>query len=380
MTLPKPFPLRVLIITSSAGTAHDSAAYALQQWIQQSRPGTEVLVEHLLENASLVMRLGVAFYNWIQKRAPWLMQGYWRLAEWEDLIKPGTVIFGGAYTARLLRRFQPNVLIATHPHLNRGHFDLAKRVLGPQLRCITCCTELDGGFGFSRNWISLACDRFWTLTPQVDRHVARQRVWRRLPAERLQCLGPLLYPAFHHGPTAPAEATAGLPVLVLGSGANGANNHTALLELLLPLAGRLRVVALCGRRESARRALLAWGQAHPQLELEVRGFQDAAAMAELYRRAWAVVARPGARTATEALVMGCPLIFNRYGSTMPQELLATRYFAARGLDTSVRSPRQLVRVVRQWLDDPDAYAALRQRYADQRLRCHPHQVLQGLLD
>ncbi|MCP9881023.1 hypothetical protein KBY65_00815 [Cyanobium sp. Alchichica 3B3-8F6] len=237
MTLPKPVPLRVLIITSSAGTAHDSAAYALQQWIQQSRPETEVLVEHLLKNASVMMRLGVSFYNWIQKRAPWLMQGYWRLAEWEDLIKPRTVIFGRAYTARLLRRFRPDVLIATHPHLNRGHFDLAKRVLGPQLRCITCCTELDGGFGFSRNWISLACDRFWTLTPEVDRHVAHQHVWRRLPAQRLQGLGPLLYPAFHQGPVAPAEPPAGLPVLVLGSGANGANNHTALLELLLPLAG-----------------------------------------------------------------------------------------------------------------------------------------------
>ncbi|MCP9881024.1 hypothetical protein KBY65_00820 [Cyanobium sp. Alchichica 3B3-8F6] len=112
----------------------------------------------------------------------------------------------------------------------------------------------------------------------------------------------------------------------------------------------------------------------------MRGFQDAAAMAELYRRAWAMVARPGARTATEALVMGCPLIFNRYGSTMPQELLAPRYFAARGLDTSVRSPGQLVTVVHQWLDDPEAYAARRRRFAAERLRCHPQQVLQGLLD
>ncbi len=371
---------RVLIITSSAGTAHDAAAYALRDWIAHDRPEVTVAVEHLLENASAVMRLGVALYNAIQTHAPWLMQAYWRLAECEDLIKPGTLLFGRAYTIGLLRRFRPDVLIATHPHLNRGHFDLAKRVLGPQLRCITCCTELDGGFGFSRNWISLACDRFWSLTPEVDHFVARQRVWRRLPVQRLRCLGPLLYPAFHRDPPAPPVLPSGLPLLVLGSGANGANNHTALLTLLLPLAGRLRVVALCGRREAARRALLHWAGAHPQLDLEVLGFQDAAAMANLYRRAWALVARPGARTATEALVMGCPLIFNRYGSTMPQELLAPRRFAALGLEHSVRSAQQLVALVRHWLDHPQVYGRLRQRCAARRLRCDPNAVLRGLLD
>jgi UDP-N-acetylglucosamine:LPS N-acetylglucosamine transferase len=375
-----PSPKRVLIITSSAGTAHDSAAYALQQWIGLTWPATVVQVEHLLENASVVMRCGVALYNWIQKQAPWLMQAYWRLAECEDLIKPGSVIFGRRYAVRLLKRFRPDVLIATHPHLNRGHFDLAKRVLGPQLRCITCCTELAGGFGFSRNWISLASDRFWTLTPEVDRHVAKQRVWRRFPAERLQCLGPLLYPAFHQGGPAPATLPPGLPLLMLASGANGANNHTAVLKVLLPLAGRVRVAALCGRRESARRFLLTWRQKHPELELEVLGFQEAAAMAHLLRSAWAVVARPGARTATEALVIGCPLIFNCWGSTMPQELLAVRYYAARGLNTPVRTPERLAALVSEWLDAPATYAAMRQRFQQHRLPSAPEAVLAGLLN
>ena len=36
-----------------------------------------------------------------------------------------------------------------------------------------------------------------------------------------------------------------LPLLVLGAGANGANNHVRLLEMLLPLAGRVRVGGTC---------------------------------------------------------------------------------------------------------------------------------------
>jgi len=194
------------------------------------------------------------------------------------------------------------------------------------LRCITCCTELDGGFGFSRNWVSRRADRFWTLTPALEPELRR----RRYPAERIRCLGPLLYEPFHRGP-APEQLPPGLPLLVLGTGANGANNHPQLLRQLLPFAGRLQVVALCGRRPAAQQAVRAWMAEYPQLQVTPLGFQGPEAMAALYRQAWAVVSRPGARTATEALVMACPLIFNRYGLTMPQELLAPRYFAARGL-------------------------------------------------
>jgi processive 1,2-diacylglycerol beta-glucosyltransferase len=372
--------MRVLIFTSSGGTAHDAAAYALRDWLRLRRPATEVLVEHVLENASPVTRGGVELYNWIQRRQPWLHQLYWRLVEFEDLVKPGRPLFGRRYVIVLLRRFRPDVVISTHPHINRGHFDLAKRVLGPQLRCITCNTELDGGFGFSRNWVCSAADQHWTQTPQASAEVCRRR-WSmaRYPAERVRCLGPLLYPAFHGGARASAQPP-GRPRLVLASGANGANNHIPLLEQMLPYADRLELVALCGRRDDVRRELQRWADQHPQLSLEVLGFQGPEQMAELYRSAWAHVARPGARTATEALFMGCPLIFNRMGSTMPQESLAVRYFQRRQLATSIRSPRELHQVVGGWLKAPERYAEWRQRYRDHRLTSDPDAILASLFD
>lgn len=365
--------MRVLIFTSSSGTAHDAAADALRDWFALRSPETVVMVESVLENAHPLIRGAVELYNWIQKHAPWLHQLYWRLLELEDSLKPGTVVLGRRYVSALLRRFQPDLLISTHPHTNRGHFDLAKRVLGPQLRCITCCTELDGGFGFSRNWVSRTADRIWTLTPEVDRELRR----RSYPAERLLSLGPLLHPPFHGAP-APEQLPEGLPLLVLGTGANGANNHRLLLEQLLPWAGRLQVVALCGRRPSAIAELRRWMADHPQLAVEPLGYQGPEAMADLYRRAWAMVSRPGARTATEALTIGCPLIFNRYGVTMPQELLAIRYYTDRGLDISIRSPQQLAAVVRRWLDDPAAYQALRSRTHQHRLSADPEATLTAL--
>ncbi len=369
--------MRVLIFTSSGGTAHDAAAYAIEAWLKRWDPDGEVLVEHVLENASVFTRAGVALYNWIQRHGPWMHQIYWRVVEFEDVTKPGTLLAGRFYVIRLLRRLQPDLLISTHPHINRGHFDLARRVC-PNLRCITCCTELDGGFGFSRNWLTRSADVFWTLTPEVSADV-RRRGYKRVP---VPALGPLFDPAFEEELARPERGISAdqLPLLVLGAGANGANNHIRLLDVLLPLAGRLRVVALCGRRQAALDQLRQWAEQHPQLSLKPLGFQGPAEMAQLYKQAWAMVARPGARTATEALAAGTVLIFNGFGMTMPQELLARRYFQARQIDCCIRKPQDLLGLCSRWLDHPERYQTLKAQVGRHPLVADREAIRSLLLD
>jgi UDP-N-acetylglucosamine:LPS N-acetylglucosamine transferase len=157
----------------------------------------------------------------------------------------------------------------------------------------------------------------------------------------------------------------------LGAGANGANNHCRLLEALRPFAGRLAVVALTGRRPAALEQVQVWAAAHPELAVQALGFQGPEQMVALYRRAWAMVARPGARTATEALLLGCPLVFNTFGTTMPQEWLARRYFRRRGLERSIDRPAQLATLVAAWLDQPKSYGDWRRLYQQHLLISDP---------
>lgn len=365
--------MRVLILTSRAGTAHQAAANALVAWFAAKEPGADVTVL-FHEDTCAYNDDATKLYNWIQTTAPWIHKIYWRILETEDVTKPGTVLIGRRHYVQVLRRCRPDLLLSTHPHTNRGHFDLAKRVVGHHLRCIVCCTEVDGGFGFTRNWVSRTADGFWALTEPVAAEVSR----RRFPPERIKVLGPLLPQAFHAGGPAPLTLP-GLPLLVLGSGSNGSGNHLELLEHLLPLAGQLEVVALCGRRWELRQAVQEWAERHPSVAVSALDFQGPEAMAALYRRSWAMVTRPGARTATEALMLGCPLIFHHLGGVMPQELLALRYFRERGLYTSIRYPRDLAAVLAAWLADPSSYQELRLRYRQSVLQSDPEKVMKYLL-
>ena len=96
--------------------------------------------EYLLKNASIFTRAGVALNNWIQRHIPWMHKSIGVL--WRCVTKQGTLLPGHFHVIRLLRRLKLDLLIST-PHINRSYFDLAQWVL-PGLRCLTCCTELDG--------------------------------------------------------------------------------------------------------------------------------------------------------------------------------------------------------------------------------------------
>ncbi|MCT0200211.1 hypothetical protein KQ313_11025 [Synechococcus sp. CS-1325] len=365
--------MRVLILTSRAGTAHQNAANALVSWFGIQVPHVDVTVL-FHEDTCAYNSDATNLYNWIQKKAPWLHKIYWRILETEDFTKPGTVLIGRGHFVEVLRRCLPDLLISTHPHTNRGHFDLAKRVVGPQLRCIVCCTEVDGGFGFTRNWVTRTADGFWAITEPVAAELRK----RLFPEQRIAVLGPLLQQPFHAGGAAPLTLP-GLPLLVLGSGANGSGNHLDLLEQLLPWGGQLEVVALCGHRKDLQNAVQHWAESHPGLAVTALDFQGPEAMAALYRRCWAMVSRPGARTATEALLLGCPLIFHHLGGCMPQELLALRYFRERGLATSIQRACDLAAVVGGWLADPARYQLLRLRYRQCALQADPERVMKYLL-
>jgi processive 1,2-diacylglycerol beta-glucosyltransferase len=95
--------------------------------------------------------------------------------------------------------------------------------------------------------------------------------------------------------------------------------------------------------------------AHPEIPLHAIEFTDR--MAELLRCVSAVVARPGTGTTSEAMLCGCPIIFNGLGGVMPQEMITVKFARAHGFARVLRRAVDLPALLEPLMNEPDTLTA-----------------------
>jgi UDP-N-acetylglucosamine:LPS N-acetylglucosamine transferase len=148
-----------------------------------------------------------------------------------------------------------------------------------------------------------------------------------MPEEKVYEAGLLLRPAFFEQPKAKADADflrkkwdldPKLPLLVLGTGANGVNRHLPVTIATRALGEVVQVVALCGENRKTMRWLESMGD-HSKVPLRPLPTIPAAEVAPLLRSATMLFARPGAGTTAEAIACGTPVLFDVSRGVMPQE-------------------------------------------------------------
>lgn len=363
-------PLRLLLLTSSTGYAHNAAVNAIKEW-GESLYGEQLIIkiEYILENSNPTYHKLVNLYNFIQRNVPWLHNLYWLILEFQEPIlqnpSPFGIFVGKKYWRELLLSFKPDVIISTHCQTNLGYFDVARQVLGESVKCVTYCTEIDGGWGFTHNWINPGVDIFWSQTQECT----QEAVNMGLNPKQIFTWGTLLNRYFYQPEPTDLEKRefvekklglhANRFTILLATGGAGANNHLKFLHYLLDFHKDIQVIALCGKNVKTKQELEYWKLKHPNFLLHALPFTDQMAM--LLQISSVVVARPGARTAIESLHCHCPMIFNLLGGVMPQERLALRYFRKRDIYYAVSNPSQIAPIIQKWLEYPDTYQGLKQR-------------------
>jgi processive 1,2-diacylglycerol beta-glucosyltransferase len=196
--------------------------------------------------------------------------------------------------------------------------------------------------------------------------------------------GFLLDPAFYAPPLNEAERRAILReryeldpdrfTLLLTTGAVGANNHLALLEMLKHSRLRPQVIAVCGRSTQVWQDVAAWIMAHPEVPVHAIEFTDR--MAELLQCASAVVARPGTGTTSEAVLCGCPILFNGLGGVMPQEMITVKFARAHGFARVLRRAADLPALLEPLMAAPETLAAARAAMLTARPSGTPRGILE----
>ncbi|MES1194750.1 MAG: glycosyltransferase, partial [Opitutus sp.] len=254
-----------------------------------------------------------------------------RFVELLGIINRRSVRFGRAYYEEVLREYRPHLVFSVHDCLNRGYFQLARKVLGAdKVRCATYCGEFSGGFGYSVNWVEPSADLYVSRTATARDYAVKIGMAR----ERTRVRGHLMQPR-QHTEILKAEARTAfieerlelrsdLFTVFLATGGNGTNNHLDLLPKLLPYADRVQAIVICGKNREAYNQLVHWRAEHPELNCFLDGYSDEVHL--LMQVSDAIVTRGGTTSCAKALHFGCPIIFNGIGGIMPQEELTVKFF------------------------------------------------------
>jgi processive 1,2-diacylglycerol beta-glucosyltransferase len=338
--------MKLWILSASTGGGHDMRAYALKDWWEER--GGEAEVYHPLENSFWAYRLGCHFYNVIQKKCPRFHFLYFFLLEILSMHRKAEFIFGKRRFTAALNRFSPHLVVSTHAHLNHGFFEIIRKEsnsVNPKF--IIYCGELADGIGYSRNWINSQVDLF--ASPYEEGCKAAQG--RGIPKEKCFAVGPLLRKPFyqtndHYDKVRlKYKLQESLPVYLLGTGANGVNQHLAIIRAFKKAAICAQIVALCGDGVGTLLKLKREGSSG-NLRLITLPKVGADEMVALLKISNWIFARPGAGLTTEAIVSGCPIIFDTSRGIMPQEYNSLNFWKKHAKEViSCTSARELVDVV-----------------------------------
>ncbi len=294
---------RVLLLTADIGEGHNAAARAIAERIDQAWPGTEVRILDVIARMAPGMTwLVQSAYRVTLDHAPVVYQCFydalWRHRWFAWLSKRFIAAWCGWRLWPRLRRFQPDVVVCTHP-FGAAAMDQLRRVHRLAVPTATYVTDF-------------APHPFWVFS-QIDAHFIMHDVSapdaHRLSARGLvRVAAPPISPVFQQCDQGAARDSLGLRsgafmVLVTG-GAWGVGTLAAAVAALLELGERIQVVAVCGRNQALRRRLEALGE--PRSRLVPLGFVGI--MPQLMAAADVVVTNAGGVTSLEAFASARPVL------------------------------------------------------------------------
>jgi processive 1,2-diacylglycerol beta-glucosyltransferase len=313
-----------------------------------------------------------------------LHKAFYTVIEGLSLLNRRTVMLGRLYYERVLREYRPHLVLSVHDCLNRGYFQLARRMLGPEkVRCATYCSEFSGGWGYSRNWVEPTVDLYFSRTPTASDFAIKLG----LPPARARVRGFLMQPRAYVEVFTPEtrryyrENVLGFKddrfTVFLATGMNGANNHLELLPAMVDHADRMQAIVVCGRNQHAYNELVHWRAQHPEFSCFIDSYSDVVHL--LMQASNAIVTRGGTTTCAKALHFRCPIVFNAFGGVMPQERLTVKYFQRAGAAEMVQNAAQFRALVDRWVADLDAYEQLRRQFLQLRYEEDPTLLIEELV-
>jgi len=338
-------PKKVLILMSDTGGGHRSAAQALAEGLEHIRPGEfdVQLLDFIADCTPFPLnRAGRLYRPAVDYSGP-LWGWFWRMNDGHRrmafLLKLSTP-WARSRLVQVLRRTMPQAIVSVHSLSN--HLALqAVRGLDRPIPVITLVTDL------VRAHASWFC-------PNVDLCIVPSDVVRQkglacgLSPQKIKVVGLPVSPKFGQelGGKSERKRKLGLkpdlPALLVVGGGEGMGKVFRIARAIAEARLPAQLLIVTGRNRSLRRRLerVDW-----EIPTTVFGFVDN--MPELMAASEVIVTKAGPATISEAIACGLPIIIS--GAIPYQEDLNIAYVVENGLGQFAEKPREVVNLLREWL-------------------------------
>ena len=325
--------MKVLILSASIGSGHTKAAESLQKVFGESAQVVDFMAKDISTLNWLTKKIYLAALRFIPDL-------YDRIYKFADGRKVGVSVrfLSSALMylpfARLFDKFQPDVVICTHP-FPEAAASLWKFLHAKSARNFLLATVLTD-YSLHEIWIYGEVDAYFVATEEMKYELANHC----RAGQKIFAAGIPIGAEFSSIKKIPHAVTT---ILIMGGGLGLGSIEETLLELD-KISKPLRIVVVAGLNENLTARLKRMKLSHP---LEVLGYVSD--VHRLMATADLLITKPGALTMTEAFAAGLPLILH---APIPgPEVLNAAYAVAHGAAISV-GDKKISAVVDELLNEP----------------------------
>ena len=325
--------MKILILSASIGSGHTKAAQSLQKIFGQSAQ----VVDFMAREISTLNWLTKKFYLAALKFIPDLYDRIYKFADGRKVgvsTRFATSALMYLPFARLLKKFQPDVVICTHP-FPEAAASLWKFLHAKSAENFFLATVLTD-YSLHEIWIYGEVDAYFVATEEMRREL----ISHCHAGQKIFATGIPIGSEFSAVKKISATRTT---ILIMGGGL-GLGSIEETLSELEKISLPLKIIVVAGQNEKLLARLKRLQIRH---ELEVLGFvsdvQNLMAAADL------LITKPGALTMSEAFAVGLPLILH---APIPgPEALNAAYAVSHGAAISV-GDKKISTVVSELLSEP----------------------------
>jgi processive 1,2-diacylglycerol beta-glucosyltransferase len=332
----------VLILTSSFGMGHNSAAKAIREQLEDENPDISIRIVDMLDISNpRTKKAFVDFYRAITRKQPKIYNVFYNIRRdfRSNILDEFMYNIYLKRAGRFIMSVDPKLIISTFP-LCSGFVSRVKEKYGLEIPLATSITDVVGSW----EWIHTNTNMYF-----VPCRVVKDKLMDKgIPKDKIRVTGIPVQKQFMMSGGTNREYR---QLLIMGGALSNTEKTVRLLEKMNSLSGIKTVVVTAGDASL-------YGMLSRNVKLDnVEILDYTTEMARFMDESDIIFAKPGGATLFEAINKGIPLVLRN--TKVGQEEENLRFVASKGIGILIDDEDSIEAIVLQSLEEPGYLDAMK---------------------